>query len=84
MSQPKVDVFAGSVIRKTKYRRTYIKSILDSYEYLIDYSTEDTLAQNIRKRKPSRPIKELKKKPIMLISLPKITLVIQLPAVEKN
>jgi hypothetical protein len=46
--------------------------IPDSYKYPIDHSTKDTLAQNTRKKKPGRLIKELKKKPIILISQPKI------------
>jgi hypothetical protein len=45
MSQPKVDVFIGSAIRKTKRKRIYIKSIPNSYEYPIDYSTKNILAQ---------------------------------------
>jgi hypothetical protein len=84
MSQPQVDVFEGSAIRKTKRRRTYVKSVPDSYEHPTDHSTKDALAQNTRKKKPGRPIKELKKKPIIPISQPKVIPTIQPPAIEES
>jgi hypothetical protein len=84
ISQPQVDVFEGSAIRKTKHRRTYIESVPDSYEHPIDHLTKDTPAQNTRKRKPGGPIKELKKKPITLISQPKVVPVAQPLAVKEN
>jgi hypothetical protein len=57
VSQPQVNVFEDLLIYKIKYKRIYIKSIPDNYEYPINYSTKDILVQNTRKKKRSRFIK---------------------------